>query len=135
MYVIGILSIALIATAICVDHYHGKYKSLKSKHDERCKDLALDNERIQEVNECLLAEIDNYEHLILSACKNLKVLVFPPLAYDNITQGSVIVAGVDTRRSDLYITIKIFPYDIDNPEDRDFAIREAEELIETIQNF
>lgn len=79
--------------------------------------------------------IDEYKHLLTAGCRNMKVLerTLPMLA--NIPQGVVMVAGVDTCRSDLYFPIKTFMYDPNDPSDREFAIRQAEELIETINNF
>lgn len=51
-----------------------------------------------------------------------------------VCHASVIVIGQD-KKSGFYFVVKAFRYQLNDPEDRDFAIRQAEELIETIQNF
>lgn len=124
-------------------HYKKKWKDLRSEYNKRCEELehALGEvgrdkiliESMQESNADLVERIGEYKHLMTSGCRNMKVLehILPELA--NIPQGVVVVAGVDTRQSDLYFPIKTFLYDVNDPSDREFAIREAEELIETIQ--
>lgn len=116
-------------------HYKKKWKDLQSEYDNRCAELSNALGEVKRVNKALSERNGEYKHLVSSGCRNLKVLerTLPMLA--NIPQGVVVVAGVDTRKSDLYFPIKTFLYDVNDPEDRDFAIREAEELIETINKF
>lgn len=129
----------------CYRYYKKKWEDIKSEYEVQCAEFSDEHRMVASLKLLYESEkksnsanrhcIGEYKHLMTSGCRNMKVLerTLPELA--NIPQGVVIVAGVDTRRSDLYFPIKTFLYNIDDPEDREFAIREAEELIETINKF
>ena len=125
-------------------HYKKKWKDLQFKYDKRCQELTkalgevgrvkIDNESIREANKALSEQKRNYKHLMTSGGRNLKWIerICPYRFYG--TKGAfIVVIGQDTINSDLFFPIKSFEFDPNNPEDRDFAIREAEELIETIK--
>lgn len=132
-----------VVTAICGGRYHGKYLALKKQYSKLTKDLTnalgevgrvkLRNESLAEDNKWLEERIQEYKHLTTTGCRNLKVKVFNIPDVPELPKYSIAVVGVDTMNPDLEFVVKGFT--ADNEEDRDFAIREAEELIETIKRF
>lgn len=111
----------------------------KSKIEQK----RLEKELAESKGECLWQKevlkskdeaLHDYKHLLMVGDRNLKVRsCVLPHKIDNI-HGTVCVVGCDTRRSDLYFIIKSIPYDANDPNGYDFAMRQAEELIETIQS-
>lgn len=128
----------------CHKHYKKKWEDLNVDYKKRCDELTkaleevgrvkLNNESIREANTFLVEKIRNYEHLTTSGGRNLKwIEQICPYHIEGTTCAFIVVIGQDTINSDLFFPIKSFEFDPSDPEDRDFAIREAEELIETIQ--
>ena len=82
--------------------------------------------------EALKEELRDYRHLCTSGCRNLQIKLFMPFGNCGNRCGTITVAGVDTRNPDLWFVIKDFRYNTDDSDDYDFAMREAEELIEKL---
>lgn len=130
----------IIVTAISGERYRRKYNKLKSEYDKRCEELehALGEvgrdkiliESMQESNADFVERIGEYKHLMTSGCRNLKVKQYAIPDIPELPKFSIAVVGQDTINPDLDFIVKAFT--ADNEEDREFAIREAEELIETI---
>ncbi|MBD5381992.1 hypothetical protein [Clavibacter sp.] len=130
----------IIVTAIRGERYRRKYNSLRAGYNKRCQELnkalgevgrvKIDNEGIRDANKALSEQNRNYRHLTTSGGRNLKWIeqICPYI----IGGAFIVVVGQDTINPDLYFPIKSFKFDPNDPSDRDFAIREAEELIETI---
>lgn len=126
-------------------HYHKEWQRLKSEYNKRCNELTdalgevgrikLLNEDIQTQNKSLEESIRDYKNLLSSGCRYIK-WVERTIPYKNIyiPNGCIVVVGQSVRRSDLFFVIRSFYYDVNDTEDREFAIRCAEELIETIEN-
>lgn len=121
-------------------HYRKKWKDLQKEYYKRCEELnsALNSmeylkilkESTQETNAYLMKCNKEYRHLMTSGCRNLKVKEYIHRRTLNIPVYSINVVGQDTMNPDLCFYVKTFI--ADNEEDREFAICEAEELIETI---
>lgn len=79
-------------------------------------------------------DLDGHKHLLTTGCRNPKVRIHLSANKIDDLQCAVSVVGCDTCRSDLFFVVKSFPYNANDPNDYDFAIRRAEELIETIQS-
>lgn len=114
-----------------------KWRKSKIEQKRLEKELAESKqERLSQkkIIKSLEEDLLGHKHLLTAGGRNLKVqsCVFPH-KIDNI-HGTVCVVGCDTRRSDLYFIVKSIPYDANDPNGYDFAMRQAEELIETIQS-
>lgn len=130
-------------TAISGERYRRKYNKLKGEYDKRCKELTdalgeversnLLIESMHESNADFVERIGEYKHLMVLGCRNLKVKEYNLPDISGLPKYSIAVVGQDTINPDLDFAVKTFA--ADNEEDREFAIRQAEELIETIQNF
>lgn len=97
---------------------------------ERLSVLYESEKKSNSVDMCRIRE---YEHLTVSGYRNLKVKEYNLPDISKLPKYSIDVVGQDTINPDLFFVVKSFT--ADNEEDRDFAIRQAEELIETIQKF
>lgn len=138
--VFGVLAGCFIARAL---HYKKKWKDLKVEYDKRCLELIkaleevgrvkLRNKSLDEENECLDTRVREYDHLMTAGCRNLKVREYIIPDIPELPKYSIAVEGQSTRNPELSFVVKGFT--ANNEEDRDFAIREAEELIETINKF
>lgn len=116
---------------------------MQDYYDERCNELTSalgEVGRVKSWNISLIDEKDflesrikNYVHLSTTGCRNLKVKDYINPDIPDIPKYTIAVVGQDTINPDLCFVIKSFS--ADNEEDREFAIREAEELIETINKF
>lgn len=114
-----------------------KYRKAKSEQ------IRLNNEFIASERECLSQKeiiksleerLHEHKHLLTAGGRNLKIRQWRiPFNCDCDTHGVVSVVGCDTRRSDLHFVIKSYLYDENDPDGYDFAMREAEELIERLQ--
>lgn len=75
-------------------------------------------------------EIRCCEKAMRSGCNFLKSMDIL-MTRNGLSQ--IAVVGALPQRPDLYSVVKIFEYDPSDSEDKDFAARRAEELIETIK--
>lgn len=147
MYVIACCAFAALAGwyFACYRHYKGKWKKLKVQYDARCKNFtdALGEARKLEIrnatlvgeNKYLEERIREYKHLTTTGCRNLKTHEWLVSFATQEPIAGISVIGQDTINPDLCFVVKEFRFNPNDPEDREFAIREAEELIETINNF
>lgn len=147
MYVI--LCCASLALAgwyfACYRHYKEKWEKLKIQYDARCENftdalgearkLEIRNNALAEDNKWLEERIREYKHLICSGCRNLKTHEWSVSVASQEPIAGISVIGQDTINPDLWFGVKDFLFNPNDPEDREFAIREAEELIETINKF
>lgn len=124
-------------------HYKKKWKDSDDKNANLCQKILDANGKISTLK-CLYDEtkgnyerrgevIDALDHLLCSGYRNLKATERQYHLHGQEPQGVITVEGQDTIDSDLCFEIKHFLFNPNDPEDREFAIREAEELIETIQ--
>lgn len=132
MFEISMFSIAFVCAGLAgwniaaKQVYKKKWKDLKMDYDKRCwelNDALVEKDRLN----------DRLNAIINSQGWNLAVRVLESQVQDK-TIGEVMVV-MRHKIHTFDFCIKIFEFDPNDPEDRDFAIREAEELIETIQNF
>ena len=112
-----------------------KYWRAKSEQKRLEKELAESKRESASQKEIIKSqedELHDYKHLLTAGWRKLKVqtCVFSQII-GNI-QGSVCVVGCDTRRSDLYFVVKSYTYEVGDPDGYDFAVRQAEELIEKL---
>lgn len=136
----------IIMTAINGERYRRKYNKLQGDYDKRCKELTSALGEIGELKnlyedaksemKALNDAIANHKAVEFNGRNNLTWIEEIPSAANRefVCHASVIVIGQD-KKSGFYFVVKAFRYQLNDPSDRDFAIRQAEELIETIQNF
>lgn len=83
----------------------------------------------------MIADLDAHRRLLATeGCRNLKTMLSRLEPAEKSQSGEVAVIGHSDRNPNLYFVVKTFLFDYDDPDDREFAVRCAEELIETIQN-
>lgn len=122
------------ACGVIAGWFIGRSRRYKKKWEDQCKMLSElygklgdSSVRIGDLEK----EIREYRLLCTCGCRSLKVKVHrSPIVINNTPCGDVSVIG---EHGGYYFIVKSFTYDYYDPEDRDFAIREAEELIETIK--
>lgn len=143
MVVTYLLGGALVASIITATHYRRELKKSdrivemltqdkkdfadKSHEDFMIISDALRNEK--KIHSETSAELRRINNLLVWGHENLQIRENIDFEYG---YGVVRVCGT-IRDSNKYFIVKNFRYDTNDPEERDFAIREAEELIETIQ--
>lgn len=125
----GVAAVAVLAAI----RYRRKAKSLKSQVESL--NFEVDMQKYQNsyqsgLIEDLQKEIKDLKDLGFSATQNLKINL---CALPNSTKGRVCVMGVNPSNPHTYIVIKSFDFDANDPDGYDFALLEAEELIEKIQ--
>lgn len=106
--------------------YKKMWKDLKIDYDKRCwelNDALVEKDRLS----------DRLNAIINSTGWYLTKRVVKSQVQDNIIGGVMVVMSHKIFPYDF--SIKTFDFNPNDPEDRDFAIREAEELIETIKKF
>lgn len=118
-----------VAAMIVLAEYGLKYKRKYERKSEEYERLELRfnhydsffNEKTKlytrKVNEMRTALLRGHENLILREYTS-----------------HIEVAGASPNDKDVFFIIKIFPFVKDDEDDREFAIRQGEELIETIKN-
>lgn len=133
-------------TAICGGRYHGKYRALKKQYDKKTQDLTNSLGEVGRLKikcddaeneiKALNGAISNHIATEFFGRNNLTwIEEIPSVASQEfIHHAKVMVIGQD-KDCGFYFIVKVFQYQLNDPEDRDFAIREAEELIETIKKF
>lgn len=146
-WIYGVVAIGgIIVTAINGERYRRKYNKLKSEYNKRCKELtnALGEvgrdkiliESMQDTNADFMERDEAYRRLLYSGCHNLAVKEREyPVINGEFPKGEVAVVGQLDEGKWPYFVIKSFLFNPHDQEDREFAIRQAEELIETIKNF
>lgn len=125
-------------------YYKKKWKALQGEYDKRCEELtnALGEigrdkiliESMRESNADFVERIKEYKHLMTLGQRNLKIREHQSFGDPMVPEGIISVIGA-LEDVDCYFIIKDFEFDNFSAEDREFAIREAEELIETINKF
>lgn len=141
MVITYILAGALAGAIIAATHYRREMKKSDRIVGEMMQDkmdfIARTNSKLSTIEKSLreekkshsetCAELRCVRKLLLRGHENLQVR-------DKLNcgiYGFVQVCGM-AHESNEYFIIKQFEYDSRDPEGRDFAVREAEELIETI---
>lgn len=149
---IGLIVIASVSAVFAgwhigrSQHYKKKWKELKAQYTERCVELTnahgeitnaheseLTYQPFERLNRKLLKDNSEYMFLCSHGFLNLKADVDFQI---NSDEGYGVVAVMGTiLEIDKKFIVKVFTYELNDPSDREFAIRQAEELIEIIQNF
>lgn len=114
----------IIATAISGERYRRKYNKLKGEYDNRCTELEIEKKEVNDLNTAIEAIRDRVLALLDEGHKNLSI---------SEESNAVLVIGTCPDKTGLVFLVKKIPFDPNDPSDRDFAIRRAEELIEIIQ--
>lgn len=104
----------------CFRHYKRKWKDAVAEKDN----LEKQNESNKKLAKKMMQECRDLCELCQCGWRNLQYRAY---------RDRIEVVGVYGKN--LYFTVKPISFDADDPEDREFAIREAAELIETIQKF
>lgn len=116
--------------------YFDKFKRMKRRYEIQSENYEYAKKKYVEQEQHNKEMRSDYEHLLASGSRNLKWIEKNiPYIKGMPQQGIISVVGQSTRSSNLRFAIKSFMYDPNDPSDREFAIRQAEELIETINNF
>lgn len=136
-WILGGVAGGAVAAAV---HKGVKYAKLRNKYKEcvvqlsDAQDLAERRQRqiehLHPTIDKLHEEIRDYESLTQSGWRTLKCRDIL-MTRNGLSQ--IAVVGTRPQRPDLYSIVKIFEYDVNDSEDKDFAVRRAEELIETIK--
>lgn len=114
--------------------FFDKYKKMKRRYELQSENYEFIKKKYAEQERHIKDMARDYDHLLKSGCLNLKwTEKVIPYTEETPQKGVIAVVGQDTRRSDLSFAVKSFMFDPDDPSDREFAIRRAEELIEIIQ--
>lgn len=116
----------IIMTAINGEYYRRKCRKYEKALDEKSQELH-DAQRTVKV---LHDEVIRYQ------CHCIRGRLYMRY-YDEVLEGKgfIVVHGGCEPDSTHHFNVKVFEYDPNDPEDREFAIREAEELIEIIKKF
>lgn len=125
-------------------HYKKKWKDLNGNYGKLKQDLtnALGEVgRVKSCNEDALSEIKllnkaikDRDAVLYFGRNNLTWMEQLPSQSSGSVEGSIMVIG-QNKESGFFFIVKVFRFYINDHSDREFAIREAEELIETIQKF
>ena len=97
-------------------------------------DLQVENADSLSEIELLNKAIQDCDKVLYFGRNNLTWLEQLPSQNSDAYEGSIMVIGQD-KESGFFFVVKVFRFNINDSEDRDFAIREAEELIEIINKF
>lgn len=121
----GALTAALVASVFKISKFKKDFKALQKEMGD-ISSMAEENS----------IALQGYSEMSKGHCE-LYAFDSDTLPYDGIHGSydvSLLPANWKQRCQPYRITIKRFPYIIGDGEDKDFARREAEELIETIKN-
>lgn len=124
--------------------YKKKWEDLKMDYAKRCCELTdalIEKKKLETYSANLKRENESirdlalkYELLHADGHNNLR-WIDHNIPFNEYRKGSFVAVVGSTSDGLVSFIVKLFPFDTNDPEDRDFAIREAEELIEIIQKF
>lgn len=134
--IFNITAIVLCVITVLSIMYAVKKRVAKEEYDDmrtgRFREARL---RMEAQSQVMTLQTDikhlkkEYQHLLTTGCRNIVVKECHVGGSD-----SVEVCGRDTMNPSLEFVIKSFMYDGNDPDDYEFANREAEELVEKLQS-
>lgn len=136
MFITYILGGTAIVATLAMLKYRQQLRQSKTMNDflsvesdEKTREIIF----LQGAKNALTKENEDFRRLIKSGRDNLTTKQWISPDVNENGKGVISVIGQDALRSDLYFRIKDFHYNPEDIEDYDFAMREAEELIENLK--
>lgn len=134
--IFNITAIVLCVIAVLSIMYAVKKRVAKEEYDDmrtgRFREARL---RMEAQSQVLTLQTDikqlkkEYHHLLTTGCRNIVVK-----EYHHGGLNSVVVCGRDTINPSLEFEVKSFVYNDNDPDDYEFAKREAEELVDKLKS-
>lgn len=140
IYVFAAIAVvcAFFAWYKCIKLYSLKCKNAELTSELEESDRTIERQdaeiekKTQRINELAMRNAE-FQHLSNSGWRNVRIKHLITPEHLNYPRNQVCVVGLSSRNPSLFFIIKTFEYDRDSEEDYEFAMREAEDLIEKIQ--